>query len=137
MCNRCKRELPLTMFYVATEQRRAEREGRTGYEYPCRDCTAEQAARSRKPLRDYVDAIKLARGCVDCGLKINHPEVYDFDHLPGVEKSHAVSSLVAKGDRELIDAEIAKCEVVCANCHRIRTASRPMKTRGTTRGARK
>jgi hypothetical protein len=49
----------------------------------------------------------------------------DFDHLPGFEKSKGVARLVNMRvpDQRVID-EVAKCELVCANCHRIRTQNR-------------
>jgi len=45
----------------------------------------------------------------------------DFDHRPGEKKSLEVSRLtLTKSIRRVVE-EIAKCDVVCANCHRIRT----------------
>ncbi len=60
--------------------------------------------------------------CADCGSK-HHPYVMDFDHLPQFEKKFNVSS---KFDRPLeeVKAEAAKCDVVCSNCHRMRTLKR-------------
>jgi hypothetical protein len=56
----------------------------------------------------------------------------EFDHLPGAVKVSTVSAMFAsaKFTMDDIKAEIAKCEVVCANCHRIRTFSsdRPVPT---------
>ena len=66
--------------------------------------------------------IKMAVGCADCGYK-EHPVALDFDHRPGTEKLFTV----AEGCRKpwaVVEAEIAKCDVVCANCHRIRTWTR-------------
>lgn len=69
---------------------------------------------------DYL----LAHPCVDCGEQ--DPVVLDFDHLPGFEKRFTISRAVGASTRswDSILAEIAKCEVVCANCHRRRTAAR-------------
>lgn len=53
-----------------------------------------------------------------------HPQALDFDHLPGFPKTRDVSQMVYANKWEPIEAEIAKCEVVCANCHRVRTESR-------------
>lgn len=66
-----------------------------------------------------IDDLKRS-GCVDCGnVDIR---VLDFDHVRGT-KLTGVSMLV--GYRiERILAEIAKCEVRCANCHRIKTWER-------------
>ena len=70
-------------------------------------------------LRDIAAAIKLERGCIDCGYNA-HAEALDFDHVND-DKLCNVSQ--CHNERQLL-AEIAKCEVVCANCHRVRTAAR-------------
>lgn len=65
-----------------------------------------------------------AHPCVDCGE--GDPVVLDFDHLPGVEKRFEIARAVNSSTRAwpAILREIGKCEVVCANCHRRRTAAR-------------
>lgn len=84
----------------------------------------ELRVRLQQERLDYVRAQKLESGCVDCGYR-KHPEALDFDHLPGTEKLHHIGRMPNRlASYELIDAEIAKCEVVCANCHRVRTATR-------------
>lgn len=72
--------------------------------------------------RNAVAAYKLAQGCADCGYNENALAL-EFDHLPGTEKKRTVASLMYNS-WEAIWAEIAKCEVVCANCHAIRTFTR-------------
>ena len=48
-----------------------------------------------------------------------------WDHLPGTQKLMNLADIVHIGaTRERILAEIAKCELVCANCHAIRTYTR-------------
>lgn len=70
-------------------------------------------------LWDYKQGMK----CFDCGNK--DPRVFEFDHLPEFEKSKDISAMVRDGHSwESIRAEIAKCDIVCANCHRIRTYER-------------
>lgn len=57
--------------------------------------------------------------CTDCGDKF-HPVAMDFDHLSNKEWS--ISQMVASGlPLDRIKEELSKCELVCANCHRIRT----------------
>jgi predicted HNH restriction endonuclease len=46
-----------------------------------------------------------------------------WDHLPGVEKLASVAELYGYS-RDRVLAEIAKCELVCANCHAVRTYRR-------------
>ncbi len=103
---------------MSDERRRAQ--FREWYYRNRESCIAKQTAR-RATDRAYLDAIKLERGCVDCGYA-EHAEALEFDHV-GDDKVIQVSNMVA-WSRVRIDAEIAKCEVVCANCHRVRTHSR-------------
>lgn len=61
--------------------------------------------------------------CADCKHTYD-PVCMDFDHLPGYSKVDDVASLPNRGSPNLIRAELVKCEVVCANCHRLRTKLR-------------
>lgn len=93
---------------------------------------AEVAARAARGKRiaagriaanlQFVTDLKLQMGCTDCGYK-EHPAALDFDHLPGQEKCRGVARMLSVSRSTLL-AEIAKCEVVCANCHRVRTWNR-------------
>ena len=78
--------------------------------------------KSAKARKTYVEAYKLDRGCIDCGYSA-HPAALDFDHLPGTVKVRDIKSGQQLGWQALLDV-IAKCEIVCANCHRIRTTER-------------
>lgn len=61
--------------------------------------------------------------CADCGIKYITP-VMEFDHIDD-NKDFTISPSVGRGIAvATLLAEIAKCEVVCANCHRIRTHNR-------------
>jgi hypothetical protein len=97
-----------------------------GYLGQCKPCTVRRygPGRSERAKRDRLrfQEIKLARGCVDCGYKA-HPAALDFDHRPGEIKTYAVCTMAGMS-QALIDAEIAKCDVRCANCHRISTFNR-------------
>lgn len=60
--------------------------------------------------------------CVDCGQ--TDIRVLDFDHVKG-KKSNDISKMISIGcSWSTIEAEIAKCEVRCANCHRIRESKK-------------
>lgn len=73
--------------------------------------------------REYVTAYKLERGCSDCGYS-KHPAALDLDHLPNTVKINTVATLCAYGNLFSVQEELKKCEVVCSNCHRIRTVIR-------------
>lgn len=61
--------------------------------------------------------------CHDCEQEYPH-YIMEFDHRDGEVKVANVSHFVWKGSRKAFLAEIAKCDVVCANCHRARTWAR-------------
>lgn len=75
----------------------------------------------RRALRDYVDDLKR-KPCVDCAGTFE-PCQMQFDHI-GTDKVASVSQMVRGKGRAFVDAEIAKCELVCANCHALRTHRR-------------
>ena len=60
--------------------------------------------------------------CADCGGRFPSC-VMDFDHRDPATKIKSVANLLAKPWSVVMD-EIAKCDLVCANCHRIRTSER-------------
>jgi len=56
---------------------------------------------------------------MDC--KISYPYyMMDFDHVRGTKHSN-VAELINTLSKKRLDEEIAKCEIVCSNCHRART----------------
>ena len=90
---------------------------------------AYQNAYHRRRMEELA-ALK-ARPCADCGVQYP-PYVMDFDHVRG-EKLFNVSAKAGSMARERRDAEIAKCDLVCANCHRIRTHLRRAGAEGNAR----
>jgi hypothetical protein len=70
--------------------------------------------------RILIDSFKEAP-CVDCKQTFP-PYVMDFDHVED-NKYTNVSSMLGHSKEKVLE-EIAKCELVCANCHRIRTYNR-------------
>ena len=72
---------------------------------------------------EAVQQFKLERGCADCGYAA-HPAALEFDHRLGEVKLFNVMEKVGSYSMEAIWSEIAKCDVVCANCHAVRTATR-------------
>jgi hypothetical protein len=87
----------------------------------------EQWRRKRQRYEAHVRALVLAakdRPCADCGGRW-HPLVMEFDHLPGQTKEITLGTARArKFGWSRMQAEIAKCEVVCPTCHRVRTLRR-------------
>lgn len=78
------------------------------------------AKRSKLRMRVYVRS-KKKRPCANCSIKYPY-YVMQFDHIS--DKEYTIATLVNFNNRVKIDYEIAKCEVVCANCHAERTHQR-------------
>jgi ribosomal protein L44E len=70
-----------------------------------------------------IQKIKLDSGCVDCGYR-EHVEALDFDHLPESGKLFNIGEKMGTFSLAKLLEEAAKCEVRCANCHRVKTARR-------------
>lgn len=86
-----------------------------------RDNIARSNLKHTRELRKLVEEYKTNKPCVDCGV-IYPPYVMDFDHLDPTTKVDKISRLAAQTtSKEKLLAEIAKCDLVCANCHRERT----------------
>ena len=132
-CPRFRRELPLAEFNLKNRS-----SGRL--QVYCRPCSRAyvrdhyqrnrsyyiekakaQKARDRPRLLRFVLEYLLEHPCVSCGE--TDPAVLEFDHIDPATKTAEVAALVSDGNgwRRVL-AEIEKCVVRCANCHRRRTA---------------
>lgn len=134
-CSKCKEEKPLDQFNFK-DKARGQVQSR------CRDCHNAYlkihygrnkakyilkarlfAKKKRIEFGKIVTQLKC-NPCTDCG-KQYPPYVMDFDHINAEDKLDDIAALLRRGygKQTLID-EIAKCELVCSNCHRIRTHNR-------------
>jgi len=134
-CARCGQLKPICDF--GKKQRRPNE-----YQSYCRPCQSEyhqehyqknkpayflSVQRRYKRLRELLRAAK-DKPCADCGIKYPY-YVMDLDHREGQEKSGVVARFVKTHSKQALLAEIAKCDVVCSNCHRERTHLRKQKAR--------
>ena len=77
---------------------------------------------ARNKAREFIAAYFAIHPCVDCGE--SGPIVLTFDHVRGGKRDN-VADMVRNGlGVESIKAEIEKCDVVCFNCHSLRTQER-------------
>ena len=128
-CSGCREIKPLEAFNRLTRSW-------DGRQYNCRACNARwhaehrehhnsmiarRNARLSEEINRRIWSHLLAHPCADCGE--TDPIVLEFDHLR--DKLYNISSMVRTVlSWAPIRREIEKCEVVCANCHRRRTAQR-------------
>lgn len=134
ICTTCKIEKSISEF----NKNKARKDG---YNNICRACSNERSKRyyeenkiehlkviqkrKKRTIKDnqrYIIELLTFYHCQDCGNK--DVRVLEFDHVRGRKKDN-VSKMVANGlSLETIKEEIDKCDIVCANCHRIRTYKR-------------
>lgn len=69
-------------------------------------------------MRELLHKLKSVP-CADCGGKFD-PVCMDFDHRDSATKMGKLSNMHHHGEAAIL-AEVAKCDVVCSNCHRLRT----------------
>jgi len=72
-------------------------------------------------FREWVDSLKADTPCMDCGEQYP-PFVMEYDHVRGT-KRHNIGKM-ANHKRARVLEEIAKCDLVCCVCHRIRSHAR-------------
>ena len=134
LCGKCGKRRNITEFvvkYVATGRLNSY----------CRKCQSEYHrvyyTKHRKEYliknqrnRAYNNAVIVSlilsmksSPCADCGGSFE-PVAMDFDHAFGDKKYDISAMMRTQSSFDLILEEVSKCEVVCACCHRVRTAVR-------------
>jgi hypothetical protein len=79
----------------------------------------EKQKQAQRELQEWIENLK--RGpCVDCKHTFP-PCCMDWDHRDPATKVASVGELMSTRSKRRILAEITKCDLVCSNCHRIRT----------------
>lgn len=129
ICSKCKISKDLEQFNFRCKTK----DVRHGY---CRECGKlftqsnykrnkrqylDKNLRSVQKRREFVREMKN-RPCADCGILYPY-YVMDFDHREDETKKYLLSE-PARMTINTMKAEIAKCDLVCANCHRERTHQR-------------
>ena len=106
---------------------------RTGrFQTKCSECRKSHI-RQKTYILDYAklwrqthrEIVRAAKNhpCMDCG-EVFHHSLMDFDHRSGEVKGFNIAIGMFRFGKEKLLAEIAKCDVVCCLCHRIRTWNR-------------
>lgn len=81
---------------------------------------AEYKRKARDRNKEYVRDIKEKNPCAECGERYHYSQM-DFDHIDGKKKHNIARYANSAVSIKTIKDELAKCELVCANCHRLRT----------------
>jgi len=88
-----------------------------------RDKALKRMRGQKLALRKHTRARKSEKPCMDCQQWYPY-FMMDFDHRPDENKSKNVSHINEFSTVAELDEEIAKCDLVCSNCHRLRTWQR-------------
>lgn len=78
--------------------------------------------KARADIRDFVISIKENSPCMDCNNYYPY-YVMQFDHVRG-DKIDKINRLIYTSSKSKVIEEIEKCDLVCGNCHAIRTHKR-------------
>lgn len=82
---------------------------------------AEYNRAKLRTRQEFLFSYLKDKACIDCGVK--NPVVLHFDHVRGKKIGNISDMLFRRGrSMKVIFAEIAKCEIRCANCHAKKTA---------------
>jgi len=115
VCKECRNQYGIDNFERLQEYRKQ-------YNQKNKEQRIQKQSARRVAAKEYTDSCKDVP-CMDCGIKWP-PVAMDFDHVRD-GKVKTIASMVSQGYKiDLIKEEIAKCDIVCACCHRIRTANR-------------
>lgn len=110
-CHYCGKEYPESYFGIAltTPQKVYKR-------HKCRFCYRKTKNNLRRKYADWIMRYKEKKGCNKCG--ISDPRVLEFHHKN--DKKFAIAEIVRmKYGKKRLEEEVKKCDVLCANCHRI------------------
>lgn len=131
-CYRCQKVLPIEAFARMTYKAKPGVEFRNPRCNRCRAIHDAGTPRCQRNLK--LVAERKEQPCADCGGKFA-AVCMDFDHVRG-EKSFNIAAGVRWKSTEALLAEMSKCDLVCANCHRVRTAGRIASGEKKQRGGR-
>lgn len=82
----------------------------------CRTCIRIAVREHQTKAKEFFVEYKRGLNCQECGE--NHIACLDFHHKNPDEKEFEISQRYGTKSIEIIMNEIAKCDVLCANCHR-------------------
>ena len=115
ICNKCKQEKAFSEY--------PQRSGRPlgQLNRVCRPCLLDSLKQHRQHVRSVVNRWKEMKGCSACGFKGKHYQL-DLDHVdPSTKYGQNHRAYEPNWRMERIKQELAKCVILCANCHREKT----------------
>lgn len=120
ICCKCEDEKDVSEFHKKGD----------GYQAMCKECRKpyirqhylnnkesylEKARRHTLSIIKWLRELKLTLSCEKCGE--DHPSCLEFHHINPDEKLFEISKAAGRSKKQIL-AELKKCKVLCANCHR-------------------
>ena len=126
VCTKCKQELPFDNFRWKNKSQNLKHS-------QCKECQKVQEKQHYQNSKERQQSVKSTAvfqkernimlveqakkcGCKKCGEKRNY--VLDFHHIVAEEKIWDIAHMIKSSGEKTLLEELAKCDVLCANCHR-------------------
>jgi hypothetical protein len=103
---------------MARKHKHEEQQYQREYYLRNKEVTLARGKARREAAKAYVKEVKSVP-CADCGVQYPY-YVMEFDHREPHEKEFNIAKFVSSHSIAKLEREIAKCDIVCANCHRER-----------------
>lgn len=125
-CSQCGIEKELNLFHKC-------KQSKNGYRKQCKQCRIYickkdystnliRWKRRDEKATNFLWELKN-KPCADCG-NTYHPVCMDFDHRDPSKKVSDIAKL--RHNKKILSEEIEKCDIVCSNCHRLRTHNKKL-----------
>jgi len=115
-CRACQTEKPIASFTARGKSRPGE------YQNDCNECRKAQLRKNKQFISSLVKRWKLIKGCANCDFKAEHSCQLDIDHIiPKGSKGNDRQAINTSWSKDRLKKELSKCQVLCANCHRLKT----------------
>lgn len=112
ICRYCNKAYPESSFGVALTT-----PAKTYRRWKCCHCYRDTKQALIRRYFQWLGEYKRSRGCGRCG--VTDPRVLDFHHKSDEDKEFGIGEFRRAVGFDRIKEEVKKCDVVCANCHRI------------------
>lgn len=114
-CGGCGKVLPITAYHKRGGSRR-------GHQAQCKSCRNTDSRKYKSHISSLVKRWKLSKGCALCDFKATHHCQLDIDHIIPKRRNTKCRQAINTGwSKKRLKKELSKCQVLCANCHRLKT----------------
>lgn len=115
-CPGCSKEKPEEDFTLRGKARPGARQAK------CKVCRGKELLSHKRHISNLVKRWKMRKGCSRCGFKAEHSVQLDIDHvIPKGKYGNDRQAINTSWSKSRLKKELYKCQVLCANCHRLKT----------------